>query len=128
VSPFVAETIEVQFKPRDGRAPVRGSDVDMHRIEGPTLDPGRVLTHPGRIVAPVLRADVQPQTFDNPHTVINWAPNPIVQRSYGQYTAAPADLLHTTPKQLLGYSYDALSQEEIAQEAAMKVRAALYGR
>ena len=55
VSPFVAETIEVQFKPRDGRAPVRGSDVDMHRIEGPTLDPGRVLTHPGRIVAPVFR-------------------------------------------------------------------------
>jgi hypothetical protein len=35
---------------------------------------------------------------------------------------------HTTPKQLLGYSYDALSQQEIADEAALRIRRAMYGR
>lgn len=126
--PWVGRRLEVQMDPRYGRAPMKGSVVDLHRIEGATLDPGRVLTHPSRVVAPLVLDSNQPQTFDNPHYIIAWAPNPIIQHSYGQYTAAPSDVLHTVPKQQLGYSYDALSQQEIADAAALKVRQALYGR
>ena len=127
-NPFVEEQVEVQWDPRLGRAPLRGSPVDLHRIEGATLDPGRVLTHPSRVVAPLVLDSNQPQTFDNPHFIIAWAPNPIVQRSYGQYTAAVDDVRKTTPKQLLGFSTDALSQQELADSAALSVRRALYGR
>jgi hypothetical protein len=70
----------------------------------------------------------QPQTFDIPAWIIAWAPNPIVQRSHGQFTLAVNDVRKTVPKQLLGYSYDALDQQEIADEAALRVRRALYGR
>ena len=126
--PWTGRQLEVQFQPRMGRAKQMGSIVDFHRIEGATLDPGRVLTHPSRIVAPVLIDSNQPQTFDNPSYIIAWAPNPIVQHSYGQVTLAVDDMRHTTPKQLLGYSYDALSQQEIADEAALAVRRAMYGR
>ena len=127
-NPFVEERLEVQFAPRYGRAPLRGSVVDAHRIEGATLDPGRVLTHPSRVVAPLVLDSNQPQTFDNPAYIIAWAPNPIVQHSFGQFTASPSDVLHSVPKQQLGYSYDALSQQEIADAAALRVRQALYGR
>ena len=127
-NPFVEQQIEVQFDPRIGRATYHGSVVDVHRIEGATLDPGRVLTHPSRIVAPLLIASNQPQTFDLPHYIIPWAPNPIVQRSYGQHTVAVDDMRHTIPKQLLGYSTDALSQAEIADQAQLAVRRAMYGR
>lgn len=126
-NPFTQQALEVTTEPRYGRAPLKGSVVDQHRIEGPTLDPGRVLTHPSRIVAPLLIASVQPQQFDRPHYIIPWVPNPIVQRTYGQQTIAVDDLRHTTPKQLLGYSYDALSQQEIADKAALSVRRAMYG-
>ena len=127
-SPFTQQSIEVQFDPRMGHAPNRGSIVDEHRIEGACLPTGRVLTHPSRIVAPNLISGDQPQTFDNPHYIISWAPNPIVQHSYGQHTLAPDDMRHVIPKQLLGYSYDALSQQEIVDAAALKVRKAMYGR
>ena len=126
--PWAGRLLEVQTDPRLGRAPLRGSVVDVHRIEGATLDPGRVLTHPSRVVAPLVLDSNQPQTFDNPHYIIAWAPNPIIQRSYGQYTAAVDDVRKTVPKRELGYSYDALSQQEIADAAALKVRQALYGR
>ena len=126
--PWAGRQLEVQFQPRLGRAVQHGSEVDFHRIEGATLDPGRVLTHPSRIVAPVLIDSNQPQTFDDPAFIIAWAPNPIVQHSFGQHTLAVDDMRHVTPKQLLGYSYDALSQQEIAEEAQLKVRRALYGR
>lgn len=127
-SPFAAQYREVENKPRLARGPHLGSIVDAHRIEGATLDPGRVLTHPSRVVAPLIIDSNQPQTFDRPHYIISWAPNPIVQRSFGQQTLAVDDMRHTVPKQLLGYSYNALSQQEIADAAALKVRAALYGR
>lgn len=126
--PWAGRWFEVQPQPRLGRAVQYGSIVDIHRIEGATLDPGRVLTHPSRIVAPVLIDSNQPQTFDNPAPIIAWAPNPIVHHSFGQVTLAVDDMRHTTPKQLLGYSYDALSQQEIADEAALRVRRAMYGR
>lgn len=127
-NPFVMEAIEVQFDPRIGRGRGGGSVVDVHRIEGETLPVGRVLTHPSRVVAPLVLDSNQPQSFDNPHYIIAWAPNPIVQHSFGQQTVAVDDMRHTTPKQLLGYSSDALSQQEIADAAALKVRMALYGR
>ena len=127
-NPWTVQQLEVNPRPTMGRGPHRGSIVDMHRIEGPTLDPGRVLTHPSRVVAPLLIDSNQPQTFDIPAEIISWAPNPIVQHSYGQVTVAPDDMRHTVPKQILGYSYDALSQQEIADEAALAVRRALYGR
>lgn len=126
--PWAGRTFEVQPQPRMARGRQMGSIVDAHRIEGPTLDPGRVLTHPSRIVAPLLIDSNQPQTFDVPAWIIAWAPNPIVQHSAGQYTLAPNDMRHTVPKELLGYSYDALSQQEIADEAALRVRRAMYGR
>src|SRR5207253_6082454 len=102
--------------------------VDTHRIEGPTLDPGRVITHPSRIVAPLLIDSNQPQTFDRPAVITSWTPNPIVQRSYGQYTLSPDDMRHIVPKKLLGYSYEALSQQEIVDQAMLKVRKSMYGR
>lgn len=127
-NPFVEQSVEVRPEKRWGLSRHKGSVVDQHRLEGPTLDPGRVLTHPSRLVAPLLLDSNQPQTFDVPHAIIAWAPNPIVQRSYGQQTLAVDDMRHTVPKELLGYSYNALSQQEIAEEAALKVRQALYGR
>ena len=126
--PWAGRALEVQPQPRMGRSKQRGSVVDIHRIEGETLPPGRVLTHPSRIVAPLLIDSIQPQTFDVPAWIIAWAPNPIVQHSFGQHTLAPDDMRHTTPKQLLGYSYDALSQQEIAENAALSIRRSLYGR
>jgi hypothetical protein len=80
------------------------------------------------LVAPLLISSNQPQTFDVPHAIIQWSPNPIVQRSFGQFTLSVDDMRHTTPKEILGYSYDALSQQEIADAAALKVRQAMYGR
>jgi len=127
-NPWTEQVYEVQPQPRMPRGVPHGQDVDLHRIEGACLPTGRVLTHPSRVVAPLLMGSNQPQTFDIPAWIIAWAPNPIVQRSYGQHTLAPNDMLHTIPKQLLGYSYDALSQQEIADEAALKVRRAMYGR
>lgn len=127
-NPWTAQAFEVNPRPNMGLSTYHGSIVDVHRIEGPTLDPGRVLTHPSRLVAPLLLDSNQPQTFDRPAVIMNWAPNPIVQRSFGQWTPSPSDLLHSIPKQELGYSYDALSQQEIAEEAALSVRRALYGR
>lgn len=127
-SPWTQQFLEVNPEPNIGRSKQRGSIVDVHRIEGPTLDPGRVLSHPSRIVAPLLIDSNQPQTFDVPGYIMAWAPNPIVQHTYGQNTIAVDDLRHTTPKQLLGYSSDALSQQELADEAALRVRRSLYGR
>ena len=70
-----------------------------------------------------------PQTFRaSPHYIMAWAPNPIVQRSYGQQTLAIDDIRHTVPKQLLGYSYNALSQQELLDAAALRVRQSMYGR
>lgn len=126
--PWTTQNREVNPRPTLGRSTYHGSIVDRHRIEGATLDPGRVLTHPSRIVAPLLLDSNQPQTFDTPAVIINWAPNPIVQRSFGQLTLAVDDMRHTVPKQLLGYSYEALSQQDLADEAALRVRRALYGR
>ena len=128
INPFVNQRFEVQLRASMGRTQPQGSEVDIHRIEGPTLDPGRVLTHPSRIVAPLLISSNQPQTFYNPAVVLSWVPNPIVQRSFGQFTVAPVDVMPGTPKQLLGYSTDALSQEEIADAAALAVKRAMYGR
>ena len=127
-SPFTVQQLEVRPEPNMGIARHHGSPVDVHRIEGPTLDPGRVLTNPGRLRAPNLIANLQPQNFDVPAVIINWAPNPIVQRSYGQYTVAPNDVRNTIPKQILGYSTDALSQQELADAAALAVRRSMYGR
>lgn len=127
-NPWTQQELEVAPRRSLGRSKQRGSIVDLHRIEGPTLDPGRVLTHPSRVVAPLLIDSNQPQTFDVPAEIISWCPNPIVQHSYGQYTIAPDDMRHVIPKQILGYSYDALSQQEIADEAALAIRRALYGR
>lgn len=126
--PWAGRVYEVQPQPRMMRGVYHGQDIDVHRIEGACLPTGRVLTHPSRVVAPNLISGNQPQTFDIPAWIIAWAPNPIVQHSYGQYTLAVDDMRHTTPKQLLGYSYDALSQQEIAEAAALSVRRALYGR
>ena len=126
--PWAGRSLEVQPQPRMGRSKQMGSVVDLHRIEGACLPTGRVLTHPSRIVAPLLIDSNQPQTFDVPAWIIAWAPNPIVQRSYGQHTLAPNDMRHTVPKQLLGYSYEALSQQELGEKAALTVRRAMYGR
>jgi hypothetical protein len=127
-NPWTQQALEVAPRASMGRSKQRGSIVDNHRIEGPTLDPGRVLTHPSRVVAPLLIDSNQPQTFDVPAEIISWCPNPIVQHSLGQVTLAPNDMRHVIPKQILGYSYDALSQQEIADEAALAIRRALYGR
>ncbi len=127
-NPWTQQFLEVNPDIRDAKGRSRGSVVDLHtpRMEG--ADPGRFLGHPSRIVAPLLISSDQPQTFDWPHYIISWAPNPIVQRSFGQWTMAPDDMRHTVPKQLLGYSTEALSQQEIADAAALRVRRALYGR
>ena len=127
-SPFGQQEFEVRHEPRLGTKQHHSSVVDAHRVEGEHLYAGRVLTHPSRIVAPLLLASNQPQTFDDPHYVIAWAPNPIVQRSFGQYTVVPDDTVPRVPKLLPGYSTNALSQQELADEAALKVRRALYGR
>lgn len=127
-SPFVEQFYEVQTDPRIGRAKQNHNVVDPHRIEGEHIPVGRVLGHPSRIVAPVLIDSNQPQTFDVPHYITAWAPNPIVQHTFGQNTLAVDDMRHTVPKQLLSYSYDALSQQEIADQAALAVRRAMYGR
>ena len=127
-NPFVNQQYEVQLQARMQRTQPQGTEVDVHRIEGQTLDPGRVLTHPSRIVAPLLLMSNQPQTFDAPAVVMNWVPSPIVQRSFGQFTVAPVDVQPGAPKELLGYSTDALSQQEIADAAALAVRRAMYGR
>ncbi len=127
-SPFTQQQLEVQFQARLRQTQPQGTEVDIHRVEGATLDPGRVLTHPSRFVAPLLISSNQPQTFDHPAVILPWVPNPIVQRSYGQYTVAPVDVQPGTPKRELGYSADAMSQQEIADAAALKVRRALYGR
>lgn len=127
-SPFGQQEFEVRPEPRIGAKQHHSSVVDAHRVEGETLPPGRVLTHPSRIVAPLLLASNQPQTFDDPHYIIAWAPNPIVQRSFGQYTVTPDSTVPRVPKLLPGYSTNALSQQELADEAALRVRRALYGR
>jgi hypothetical protein len=127
-NPWTQQALEVNPQVRLARSKQRGSEVDLHRIEGATLDPGRVLTHPSRIVAPLLLDSNQPQTFDVPAYIISWVPNPIVQRSFGQFTVAPDDVRHTIPKEQLSYSYDALSQQDIADAAALAVRKAMYGR
>jgi len=126
--PWTEQELEVNPRINWPRGTGNGAAVAIHRIEGPTLDPGRVLTHPSRLVAPLLISSNQPQTFDIPQVIIDWVPNPIVQRSFGQYTLAVDDMRHTVPKEILGYSYDALSQQEIADAAALKVRQAMYGR
>lgn len=127
-SPFAGQDREVHLKPRIGRKGGRNALVDDHIPSDGHADPGRILGHPSRVVAPNLISGNQPQTFDAPHYVIAWAPNPIVQRTYGQQTLAVDDIRHTVPKQMPGYSYNALSQQEIADAAALQVRAAMYGR
>ena len=127
-NPWTQQALEVNPQPRMRRGLAGRSTVDPHRVEGACLPTGRVLTHPSRVVAPLIIDSNQPQTFDTPAPIIAWAPNPIVQHSYGQYTLAVNDMRHVVPKQLIGYSYDALSQDEIAEEAALRVRRALYGR
>ena len=125
--PWASQFLEVQPNPHLARGQDK-STVDPHRVEGQYLYAGRVLTHPSRIMAPVLIDSNQPQTFDRPHPITAWAPNPIVQRTYGQHTLAVDDMRHTTPKQLVGYSYAALSQQEIVDAAMLKVRQSMYGR
>lgn len=127
-SPYEQQAREVNPKVRMGYKQSHSSPVDAHRVEGATLDPGRVLTHPSRIVAPLLLMSDQPQTFDTPHWIIAWAPNPIVQRSFGQWAPVPDDTVPRVPKLMPSYSTDALSQQEIADQAALQVRRALYGR
>jgi hypothetical protein len=127
-NPWTRQELEVNPQVRMAPGKSGHSSVDPHRIEGQYLPVGRVLTHPSRIVAPLLLDSNQPQTFDVPAYIISWAPNPIVQHSYGQHTLAPNDMRHVVPKQLIGYSYDALSQDEIAEEAALRVRRAMYGK
>ncbi len=126
--PWTLRLLEVQPKPHLPRGVANSAFVDVHRIEGATLDPGRVLGHPARLVAPLLIDSNQPQTFDRPHPITAWAPNPIVQRTYGQQTLSPDDMRHTVPKQLLGYSTEALSQQEIVDQAMLAVRQSMYGR
>lgn len=126
-NPYVEQALPVQYEPRMGMGP-HASPVDLHRIEGETLPPGRVLTHPSRIAAPLLLCSNQPQTFNAPHYIMSSVPNPIVQRSFGQYTVTPADTAPRIPKQMPSYSTDALSQQELADAAALRVRQALYGR
>jgi len=79
-------------------------------------------------MSPMLIDTNQPQTFDAPAPIIAWAPNPIVQHSFGQVTLAVDDMRHVVPKQQIGYSYDALSQQELVEEAALRVRRSMYGR
>ena len=101
----------------------------IHRIEGQTLDPGRTLTNPGRFVAPQLAfGTMEEWHFGNPADIEDSEPSPEVQRSYGQYTAAPHDMLHTIPKQLPDYDYQALSQTDMADRARLALRKALYGQ
>src|SRR5437870_7989754 len=96
-NPWTEQLLEVQPQPRMARTKPQGSVVDLHRIEGACLPTGRNLTHPSRIVAPLLIDSNQPQTFDVPAWIIAWAPNPIVQRSFGQFTLSPDDMRHTIP-------------------------------
>lgn len=126
--PWAQQLLEVQPKPHDPPGIAHSQYVDAHQIRTVPADPGRFLTHPSRIVAPLLIDSYQPQTFDRPHPIIAWAPNPIVQRSYGQHTLAPDDMRHTIPKQLLDYSTEALSQQEIVDQAMLRVRRSMYGR
>ncbi len=126
-NPWTLQAFEVNPKVRDPRGIPHDATVVFHQIGGP-VDPGRMMGHPSRVMAPNLIDGNQPQTFDVPHYLINWAPNPIVQRSYGQFTVAPDDVRNTIPKELLAYSSDALSQEEIADRATLAIRRAMYGR
>lgn len=105
------------------------SNVAEHRVEGPTLDPGRVTTNPGRFIAPqLLFGTMFRLAFGRPADIEDSCPDPAIQRSYGQYTAAPHDMLHTVPKQLLDYDYQALNQQDIADRARLALRKAMYGR
>lgn len=101
---------------------------EPHRIEGANLDHGRVLTNPGRYVAPLLCTGVWGDSFGRPHEVADSCPAPQVVRSFGQFTASPHDMVHTTPKQLLDYDYAAVSQQDIADKARLALRKAIYGR
>ena len=102
---------------------------DPPRVEGACLDPGRVLTNPGRFVAPQLIFGTATRfEFETPHDIEDSAPDPMVQRSFGQWTAAPDDMLHSVPKQLLDFDYQALSQQDIADRARLNLRKAMYGR
>lgn len=126
-SPFGRQEFEVRPEPNMGMGP-HHNPVDVHRVSDGRADPGRNTTHPSRIVAPLLLASNQPQTFNVPAVVMAWAPNPIVQRSFGQYTVTSNDTTPRVPKLLPSYSTDALNQQELADAAALRVRRALYGR
>jgi hypothetical protein len=127
-NPWTQQALEVNPSRPLAPGPLGRSQEDPHRIEGEHIPAGRVLGHPSRVVAPLLISSDQPQTFDVPAYIIAWAPNPIVQHSHGQYTLAVDDMRHTVPKQLIGYSYEALNQQEILEAAQMRVRRAMYGR
>jgi hypothetical protein len=105
------------------------SQPSIRRIEGPTLDPGRVLNNPSRFFAPQLISSIyQDGAFGKPADVEDSCPDPTVQRSFGQWTAAPDDMLHSVPKQLLDFDYQALNQQDIADRARLSLRKAMYGR
>lgn len=107
----------------------RSDTVADHRVEGPTLDPGRVLTRPGRFIAPQLPFGTMPRfAFGRPAAIEDSCPDPQVQRSFGQWTSAPTDMLHSVPKQLLDFDYQALNQQDIADRARLNIRKAMYGR
>ncbi len=127
-SPFAEQDLEVQPKRHLARGPYKAQYVDAHPVNSGHADPGRITGHPARIMQPRLISSDYPQTFDRPHDLISWAPNPIVQRSYGQYTLVPDDIRKTIPKQMPDYSYAALSQQEIQDAAMLRVRQAMYGR
>lgn len=126
-NPWTLQALEVNPKVRCARGIPHDMTVVFHQIGGP-VDPGRMMGAPSTLLAPNLISGNQPQTFDVPHALIEWAPNPIIQRSFGQWTVAPDDVRNTIPKELLHYSSDALSQQEIADRATLAIRRAMYGR
>jgi hypothetical protein len=102
---------------------------EPHRIEGAYLNLQRVLTNPSRVMAPVLFSSIfGPGAFGRPAEVADSAPSPEVKRSFGQWTASPSDMVHTTPKAILDYDYQAVSQQDIADKARLALRKAIYGQ
>jgi hypothetical protein len=100
-----------------------------HRVEGQTLNPGRTQTNPGRFIAPqLLFSTMARMAFGRPAEIADSCPDPSIQRSYGQFTASPHDVVHTIPKQLLDYDYQALNQQDIADRARLSLRKAMYGK
>ena len=98
--------------------------------EAPTyLNPGRWEGSSSEMVAPLLFRETLEGRFGSEVSLIEWAPDPAVQRSYGLSSPVIANQLPQVAKESIGpYDYSAYDSSAILEEAMARVRRTLYGR